>query len=135
MTHHPNEPLIEIVGIEESGRGRSCEEHAICGAEALVLDSVVRFRSIQQMNEQGKEESAIGVFWVTDGIDRCLVGFLPRHMVKHKAKYDGRVAQIVEFLKDSTSPSQRRRSYANRGMCLAAFLQNPTESEAENDVN
>ena len=49
MLHHPNEPLIEIVGIEESGRGRSCEEHSVCG-EALAIDSVVRFRSIQIIN-------------------------------------------------------------------------------------
>ena len=47
--HHPNEPLVEIVGIEESGSGRSCEEHAICG-EALALDSIVRFRKLQILN-------------------------------------------------------------------------------------
>ena len=35
---------------------------------------------------------------MTDGIDRCLVGFLPRHCVRHKEKDEGRVAQIVEFL-------------------------------------
>lgn len=124
MTHHPDEPLIEIVGIEEGGRGRSCEEHQICG-EALGLDSVVRFRSIQILNEAGKEETAVGVYWVTDGVDRCLVGFLPRHLVKHRSTYEGRVAQIVEFLKASESPTQRRRSHQKRGVCMAAFLQNP----------
>jgi hypothetical protein len=41
MSHHPDEPLIEIVGIEESGRGRSCEEHKCCG-DALALDSVAQ---------------------------------------------------------------------------------------------
>ena len=51
------------------------------------------------------EEMAIGVHWVTDGIDRCLVGFLPCHCVRHKQKYEGRVAQVVEFLKLSESPS------------------------------
>lgn len=49
MSHHPNEPLVEIVGIEEGGRGRSCEEHRVCG-EALAIDSVVRFRCIQIIN-------------------------------------------------------------------------------------
>lgn len=124
MSRHPNEPLIEIVGIQESGRGRSCEEHNVCG-EALMLDSVVRFRSIQIINEKGKEETAIGVFWVTDGVDRCLVGFLPRHLVKHSVQYEGRVAQVVEFLRESESPSQRKRSHQNRGICMAAWLQNP----------
>ena len=76
-------------------------------------------------SDAGVEESAIGVYWVTDGIDRCLVGFLPRHCVHHKQKYDGRVAQIVELLKDSDSPSARRRSHLKRGVCMAAFLQLP----------
>ena len=49
MAHHPNEPLVEIVGIQEGGRGRSCEEHPTCG-EALAIDSVVRFRFIQILN-------------------------------------------------------------------------------------
>jgi hypothetical protein len=60
MSHHPNEPLVEIVGIDASGRGRSCEEHKICGA-ALQLDSVVRFRTMQIQNDSGMEEKAIGV--------------------------------------------------------------------------
>ena len=49
MSHHPNEPLVEIVGIEEGGRGRSCEEHGVC-SEALRIDSVVRFCTIQIIN-------------------------------------------------------------------------------------
>ena len=49
MNNLPNEPLVEIVGIEQGGRGRSCEVHAVCGT-ALQLDSVVRFRTIQILN-------------------------------------------------------------------------------------
>ena len=116
------EPLLEIVGIEESSRGRSCEIHECCG-EALTLDSVVRFRSIQILNSDDIEESAIGVYWVTDGVDRCLVGFLPRKCVQDKEKYEGKVAQVVEFLKNSESPSSRRKSHQNRGVCNAVFLQ------------
>ena len=68
------------------------------------------------------EETAIGVYWVTDGIKRCLVGFLPKHCVRHQHKYDGRVAQVVEFLRHSESPLQRQRSHRKRGVCMAAFL-------------
>lgn len=63
------------------------------------------------------------MFWVTDGIDRCLVGFLPRHMVRHSERYEGKIAQIVEFLNVSESKSARERSYKNRGMVMAALLQ------------
>ena len=150
MSHYTDEPLIEIVGIEASGRGRSCEAHKVCGS-ALQLDTTVRFRTIQILNgkfflvpfvvtifshfspsfffffsllpDEGEEEMAIGVYWVTDGIDRCLVGFLSKHCVKHEHKYDGHVAQVVEFLRHSESPSQQQRSHRKQGVCMAALLQ------------
>jgi hypothetical protein len=49
MAFHPNEPLVEILGIEASNRGRSCEAHDVCG-QALEIDAVVRCRSIQIIN-------------------------------------------------------------------------------------
>ena len=69
------------------------------------------------------EETAVAAYWVTDGVDRCLVGFLPRHCVQHRAHYEGRVAQIVEFLSCSESTLQQRQSHLNKGVCMAAFLQ------------
>jgi hypothetical protein len=63
MSHHPNEPLVEIVGIEEGGRGRSCEEHSVCG-QALAIDSVVRFRSIQTCN--GESISTARILYYSD---------------------------------------------------------------------
>lgn len=71
------------------------------------------------------EETAIGVYWVTDGIDRCLVGFLPRHCVRHKERFEGRIGQIIEFLAQSESKSARQRSHQKAGVCMAALLQNP----------
>ena len=71
-----------------------------------------------------KVEAAIGVYWVTDGIDRCLVGFLPRHCVKHAKYYDGRAAQIVELYHGSESPAKRKECSRYHGVCMAAFLQN-----------
>ena len=120
MAHHPK-VAIEIVGIAEGGRGRSCEEHDVCGT-VLHLDSVVRLRSIQIINDAGKEEPAVGVYWVTDGIDRCLVGFLPRHCVHHRKDFDGKLAQVVEFLGSSTSPSARQRSHRMCGSCMATII-------------
>ena len=77
---HPCGVLVEIVGINMHDRGRSCEEHDVCGS-VLAEDSVVRFRKTQVVID-GKEEAAIAVYWVSDGIDRCRVGFLPKHQVK-----------------------------------------------------
>jgi hypothetical protein len=85
--------VVEIVGTEMSCQGRSCEEHDICG-KVLKEDIVVRLRKIQLMVE-GKEETAIAAIWVTDGIDRCRVGFVPRHMVRHAARYGGALVQVT----------------------------------------
>ena len=71
--------LVEIVGSQMSCRGRSCDEHKLCGDEVLKEDVVVRLRKVQLVVD-GKEEKAIEVIWVTEGMDRCRVGFLPCHM-------------------------------------------------------
>ena len=74
--------------------------------------------------EEGIEEQAIGVFWVTDGVDRCQVGFLPRHCLAHKADYDGKLAQVVEMHSLSEDKSVRERSHRMRGSCMAAMVEN-----------
>ncbi|KAG7338348.1 hypothetical protein IV203_028604 [Nitzschia inconspicua] len=55
-------------------------------------------------------------------IDASLVS-CPATVFDIKEKYEGRVAQVVEFLKSSESPSARRRSHRDRGVCMAASLQ------------
>ena len=87
MGLHPTGVVIDTVGINASSNGRSCEEHKVCSS-VLNLDSLVRFREVQII-VKGKEETAFVVYWVTDGVDRSHVGFLPRHMVKCKEAYDG----------------------------------------------
>ncbi len=37
------------------------------------------------IEDKGAEESEMGVYWVTDGFDLCLVGFLPRKVVRMKS--------------------------------------------------
>ena len=49
MSHHPTGIQVDLVGIEEGGRGRSCEEHQVCG-KVLTIDAVVRLRCIQIKN-------------------------------------------------------------------------------------
>ena len=63
-----------MVGIKEPSQGRSCEIHDTCG-DIVEVDTVVRFRAVQLLGDQGKEETTIAAYWVTNGIDRCRVGF------------------------------------------------------------
>jgi hypothetical protein len=130
---HPDGILIDIVGINEPSRGRSCEEHGVCGS-ILQLDTVVRLRSVQIIVDGGLEQTAIAAYWVTDGIDRCRVGFLPRHCVKHASLFENKLAQVVEFLDKSESPSERRRYHHNLGLCRAALIEAKQEGQEEDEA-
>ncbi len=120
---HPCGILVKIVGTTVSCQGRSCEEHEIYG-EVLKEDVVVRLCKMQLMVE-GKEETVIVVHWVTDGVNRCRVDFLPRHMVRHAARYDGALAQVIRVLDDDPATcdsAERRMFHKNKGFCLAAII-------------
>jgi hypothetical protein len=124
MVFHPPGIVVEIIGTEANVQGRSCEEHPLNCGEVLEPDVVVRLRKVQLMVE-GREEMTIAAIWVTDGMDCCRVGFLPRHMVKHAARYNGSLAQVTRVLSaDPTccDSAERRMHHHNRGCCLTAII-------------
>ena len=121
MATHPTGVVVDIVGICASDRGRNCEEHAVCGS-VLEIDTLVRFRA-ERIVVDGAEQTALSVFWVTDGVDRCRVGFLPRHLIKHKEHYDGRLGQVIDFLTTSESPGDKAKSHRNKGVCRAVLVE------------
>ena len=120
MAHHPTGETVEILGLNQATNGCSCPDHENCGS-VVKPDVVVRLRKVQVII-QGKEESAIAAYWVTDGIDTCRVGFLPKHCVRHWTLYEGRLAQVTEMYKDNTSPHKRKQDYKNMGCCMAALI-------------
>lgn len=122
MACHPSGITVDIVGIQASDRGRSCEKHACCGC-VLAPDVVVRFRTIEIM-VNGKEETAIGAYHVSGGVDLCLTGFLRRHLLRYKDEYDGRIAQVVDVFNDkSESPSDRAKVHRSMGCCRAVLIE------------
>ena len=122
MATHPTGVCVDVVGILASDRGRSCEEHECCGKAVVEIDTVLRIRSIQ-IEVDGQEETALACYWVTDGIDRCRVGFLRRFALKHMKQYDGKLAQVVEVFGDnSESPSDKAKHHRNVGCCRAAII-------------
>ena len=64
----------------------------------------------------------MAVYWVTDGLDRCRVGFMPRHYVKHKEQFDGQLAQVVKIYGESDNRYERSLHHRNKGMCLCAII-------------
>ena len=95
----------------------------VCGSGVIEEDVVVRLRKMQIRNNIGKEETAIAAFHVTDGIDQCRVGFLPRHFVPHAFSFDGVLAQVTEvYSPTSESLSKRKKFHHNKGCCLATLI-------------
>jgi hypothetical protein len=129
---HPSGITVEIVGIGRGDRGRSCEDHDVCGT-VLQEDSVVRIRHVQMIGDTGKEESALAVIWISDGIDRCRVGFLPRHLVKQWREYDGCIAQVVDLYQESESPTKQRKNVRNCGCCEAVLIDSRRDIESTNN--
>ncbi len=76
---HPSGITVKIVGIEKGDRGRSCKEHDVCWM-VVKEDTLLCLRKEQILVDE-QEETAIACYWVTDGIDRCRIGILKRHMV------------------------------------------------------
>ena len=121
MPYHPHGDTVKIVGVNSPTNGRSCEEHCICG-EVVIEDVVLHLRKVQvQMNQQ--EQSVIAAFWVSDGIDRCRVGYLPKAYVKNWKQYDGALVQVVEvYSGDSDSPMKRQKFHRNHGLAMAVII-------------
>ena len=121
MSFHPLGEIVEIVGINSNTNGHSCEEHHTCGC-VLEEDCLVQLRK-RQVYINGHEQSAVGVYWVSDGMDQCLVGYLHHHQVKHLNKLEGTLCQVTEVYSDnSDSPTKWHKHKKNFGCAIAAIV-------------
>ena len=103
MATHPTGETVDIVGINCGDNGHSCEEFPVCG-DALRHGLLVCLWSEQMMIE-GVEQALMSIFGVTDGVNRCRVGFLLKQFLCHKQAYDGRLTEITQFHAKYDSPS------------------------------
>jgi hypothetical protein len=87
-------------------------------------DMVVRLWKVQ-IQVEGREETAITAYWVTDSVKCCCVGFLQGHMVKQAARFDGALSQVTcVFNADPTccNTAERHAFHKNKGCCCAAII-------------
>ena len=122
-SYHPVGLTVDVVGIIAPNRGRNCNDHPFYG-EIVALDVVVHFCGEMihvtggTDGGPGREEPAIVVYWVTDGIDACRIGFLPWHMNHHAACYNGVRGQITGHPNHAIRDKWQR----NMGFCPAAVI-------------
>ena len=124
MSCHPHGDTVEIIGVNSPTNGQSCEEHPICG-EVVIEYVVLHLRKVQDLiNEQ--EQCAIAAFWVSDGIDHCHVGYLPKAYVKNWKQFDGALVQVVEvYSGDSDSPTKHQKFNRNHGLAVGVIISSP----------
>ena len=89
---HPAGHMLNIVGIARTDRGRKCNMHDWCG-DVVKEDVIVRLRRKQHVwknkaTGENEENTIYEAVWVTEGIDMCKVGFLPKAYVEHGSIYD-----------------------------------------------
>ena len=77
-----------------------------------------------------------GVYWVSDGVDRCLVGYLHRHQVKHLNKLKGAPCQATEVYSDNPdSPTKQHKHKKNFGCAIAAIVSSTEPNKVRNGRN
>jgi hypothetical protein len=127
---HPSGIILDVIGTAGTNHGCSCKEHACC-SNILENDLLVKLRRKQILvpdNIVGgggkmKEETAITVNWVSNGIDCCHVGFLPHTFVVQGSIWDGVLCQVVEvFQKDNPSKLYRAKWHQNKGFACVAVI-------------
>ena len=121
ISYYPRGDTVEIIGVNSPTNRQSCEEHPICG-EVVIEDVVLHLRKVQVLINQ-QEQSAIAAFWVSDGIDCCHVGYLPKAYVKNWKQYDGALVQVVEvYSGDSDSPTKHQKFHRNHGLAVGVII-------------
>ena len=120
---------MDIVGTAGVNRGRNCDKHTCC-SDVLQEDVVVRIRKEQILvpdhiagKGKMKERMALTVNWVSDGIDRCRIGFLPQPYVVQGRLWDGVLCQMVRVVeKNDTNKARCAKYHANKGYALVAVI-------------
>ncbi len=116
--------LIEIVGIAEKNRGRSCHKHDCCGSQLEVRSKVQLKKERLAYQDGGVEEDVLAVYCVADGAVGCKVGFLPQHLASKGADaYDGLYARVMEvYSVQSRNSTKRQKFHRNKGVAAAKIM-------------
>ena len=110
--------MVEIVGIKDDERGRSCANHNVC-SDILSVGMLVKINKVEIINEYKKQETAMAVNVIVDNVETCRVGFLSRIMFELYQFLDGKIARIVSIYGDADDITLRRKMHMNKGVALA----------------
>jgi hypothetical protein len=122
----PNEPIgdvdLEIVGLLANNNGRSCSIHGCCGSE-LVVGDVLRLKETI-VTVEGRDEYAVKLVRIDDGVEGCTVAFVPRLQLDLPIvqRNIGHFAVVKELYQHSKYSFLRSKSHRNLGMAGVVLL-------------
>jgi hypothetical protein len=70
-----------------------------------------------------------GVYWVTDGTDRCLVGRVGDEFKTFFKRLEGRLAQVVDIFPCSNEPKKLEYSSKRYGVCHVMLIDRFVEGD------
>ena len=115
----------ELLGLNASSNGRSCEQHECCG-NAVKADDVIRFKLAVVEDVLGKPLETIKAVLIKDGTELCTVGFLGREVAalpSQRSKYIDKFAQVLELYDDNENSMMRKKSKRNAGMASFRLME------------
>jgi hypothetical protein len=71
---------LQFVGLYGTTNGRTCERHNCCGEHVSCGDLVRLKRTVVRVARDGeaRDEDAISVVKIEDGVESCTIGFIAR---------------------------------------------------------
>ena len=137
--------VVAVFGIEDSKFGCSCEHHPICGAN-VDYDTVLRFKTVIipsgkphevmpsffgisthlvfELTDKNQNTTILAAVWITDGMDRCIVGYVDPRALAVRHRLEGRLGQVTDLFSMSESSSKNRYSTTHKGVCLVSLIDN-----------
>lgn len=92
---------IEVVGLFEKNNGRTCKAHPEgCGLH-VEKNAVIFLKPLVIINQEDKNEYAIGAYLMNAGVESCLIGFIAREFHCFRGMYEFKLVQILELLSES----------------------------------
>ena len=71
---------------------------------------------------EGVELAVMSIFWVTDGVHHCRVGFLLKHFFIINKLMTEDSHKITQFLVKSNGPGDQAKSHRNYGVACAVLV-------------
>jgi hypothetical protein len=127
---HPQGMTVDVAGLHCGSIGRNCEEHTVCGV-VVKHDVVLRVRRVVVDTSDGRHAHALAVYWVSGGLDRCRVGFLPKKLLQQSEAYEGKLLQVTELYKDHGTETAKKWNQRDRGVCLCALIESEQVYQAK----